>query len=181
MRTQWVRGVHRLLPAKAYVNGTDLFSKLVRLMEQPPAITPAVQPPGESPRTRSTFPRSARLTHDREYDAVYAYKLRKSGVLLAVWVAPSEVPHWRLGLSVSKKTGMAHERVRCKRLVREAFRTVRGTLPMIRNPDLTERGYDLIVSIRSRNGLTLQACRAELMFLVAAAVKEHARRVARSP
>lgn len=46
----------------------------------------------------------------------------------------------RLGITVSKKYGESHERNRFKRIVREAFRLVRGQLI---------QGYDLNVRPRS--------------------------------
>jgi ribonuclease P protein component len=121
------------------------------------------------------FPRSARLTHDREYEGVYAAKVRKSGPLIALWIAPVPSSGWRLGLSVSKKVGMAHERTRCKRLVREAFRLDRNTWPLAPGA-----GHDIIVSVRSRDGMTLDSVRRELTSLVLAGLHELSRRKGRA-
>ena len=56
--------------------------------------------------------------------------------MLLVYGLPNELPHSRLGLSVSRKVGNAVKRVRWKRLIREAFR---------RNRDEIPRKLDLIV------------------------------------
>lgn len=46
-----------------------------------------------------------------------------------VWVAPSEHPQTRLGLTVSRQVGNAVRRNRVKRLVREVFRQHRELFP----------------------------------------------------
>lgn len=46
-----------------------------------------------------------------------------------LWVAPSEQPRARLGLTVSRQVGNAVRRNRIKRLVREVFRQHRELFP----------------------------------------------------
>jgi ribonuclease P protein component len=116
-----------------------------------------------------------RLTHAREFDAVYAGKVRKVRGPLMVFALPN--PHaWpRLGLSVSTRVGGAVRRNAWKRLIREAFRLQQHTLP--RNAQ--GNGYDLIVSVRAapeQAVWTLPACMKALADLAAEADREWRRR-----
>ena len=83
-----------------------------------------------------SFPKSARLLKQGEFDAVYqgdAFAADGTLVIKAVLNGKGET---RLGLSVSKKVGNAVVRNRWKRLIREGFRTQRNELP---------KGLDLVV------------------------------------
>jgi ribonuclease P protein component len=80
-----------------------------------------------------------RLSHAREFDAVYAGKTKESRGPLTVFALPNELGHPRLGLSVGRKVGTAPKRNRIKRLLREAFRLMQHDLP---------RGYDLVINVR---------------------------------
>lgn len=114
------------------------------------------------------FPRSARLTHARQFEAVYAARVQRARGPLAVSGLPNGLPHSRLGLSVGRRVGGAVARNRAKRIVREAFRLSRGDLPA---------GLDLVVSVRPvREGLELERCRALLVELAGAVAREWERR-----
>jgi len=78
----------------------------------------------------------------RPADFRRAYQRRCSAGdgLLLVFGHPNDLPHPRLGLSVSRKVGGAVVRNRWKRLIREAFRLTRAQLPV---------GVDLIVIPRT--------------------------------
>lgn len=69
----------------------------------------------------------------------------------------------RLGLSVSRRCGNAVRRHRLKRLIREAFRTIRLGLP---------RGYDLLAVVHPHEPLAM----AEYAELLARAAEELDRR-----
>jgi ribonuclease P protein component len=86
-----------------------------------------------------TVPRTHRLTHEKQFDAVYAAKTRESRGPLTIFAIPNELGHPRLGLSVPKRVGTAPKRNRMKRLLREAFRLIQHDLP---------RGYDLVINVR---------------------------------
>lgn len=87
---------------------------------------------------RHTFPRSHRLKLPSEFSAVYAARVREGRGPLLVYALPNGLGHSRLGLSVSRKVGVAPRRNRIKRLLREAYRQSRHELPS---------GYDWVVVI----------------------------------
>ena len=111
---------------------------------------------------RLSFTRRQRLTHARQFDAVYAGKVQRSRGPLAVHGIPNGLEFCRLGLSVGRRVGGAVARNRAKRLVREAFRLEREALPSGQG-----QGLDLIVVVRpSAGGLELDSCRILLCDLV---------------
>ena len=83
-----------------------------------------------------SFGRELRIRKQADFDRVYAARLYAADDVLVVNGCPNELPHPRLGLSVSKKVGNAVARNRWKRLIREAFRLSREQLPA---------GIDLVV------------------------------------
>lgn len=101
----------------------------------------------EPPR-RYTLGRSRRLTHAREFSAVYNARCRKAAGPLVIHGRPNGLDHPRLGLSVGRRVGTAVKRNRIKRLVREAFRRLQHDFP---------RGYDVIVVVRPHEVLNLAA------------------------
>lgn len=90
-----------------------------------------------------------RLTRARQFDAVFAARVRVAAGPLAVWGAPNDAGHPRLGLAISRRAGSAVVRNLIRRRLREAFR--------LRQHDLlsTEHGYDLVISARHHEPLTL--------------------------
>jgi ribonuclease P protein component len=116
-----------------------------------------------------------RLTHAREFDAVYAAKVRKVRGPLMIFALPN-VHMWpRLGLSVSTRVGGAVRRNAWKRLIREAFRLQQHTLPR----QAQGNGYDLIVSVRAAPEQplwTLPACMKALAELTTEADREWRRK-----
>lgn len=114
---------------------------------------PVKQLPGQHPVTRPAVPRPAppgpvgrlrrvhRLQHKREFDGVFADGRRAYGPHLLVVAAPVQDPPGlsRLGLAVSRGTGHAPARARLRRLLREAFRSLR--------PHFRHTG-NLVISVR---------------------------------
>jgi len=95
-----------------------------------PAPDPQRAPP-DAPRVRLTLGPSKRLTHAREFDAVYAAKMRKSAGGVSVSSCPNTLGRHRLGLAISRSVGTAAQRTRFKRLIREAFRLHQRELPVL--------------------------------------------------
>lgn len=84
----------------------------------------------------NTFPNTARLRRQYQFDAVYRGKHYAGDGVLVIRAIRNDVDHTRLGLSVSKKVGNAVVRNRWKRLIREAFRKQQIDIP---------RGMDIVV------------------------------------
>ena len=99
--------------------------------------------PDRPTTARPLFRRRHRLTHKREFDAVYAAKVRKHRGPLTVFALPNELANHRLGLSVPKRVGSAPVRNRVKRCLRESFRLLHAELPRHETG-----GYDVIVTVR---------------------------------
>lgn len=119
------------------------------------------------------LPREARLTRASEFRRVYGRGLRARGSSLVVVAEPRRAPGHRLGVSVSKDHGCAVRRNKIKRLLREAFRLERPTLP---------GRFDLVLIPQPRAGkFALVELRAELAALVARLAEGGGRARRRSP
>lgn len=99
-------------------------------------LSEELQPCAEQDR-RYRFDRSKRIRSERDFDLVYQNRVRVYNERMTVCCRPTSPDSpARLGLSVSKKVGKAHIRVRWKRLIREAFRLQYYDIP---------QGFDYIV------------------------------------
>jgi ribonuclease P protein component len=92
------------------------------------------------------FPRSHRLSGKLAFAAVYDAKVKQSRGPLVMYSLPNSLGHGRLGLSISRRVGVAPKRNRIKRLLRESFRLL--------NYEFT-CGYDLILVVRPHAPLPL--------------------------
>lgn len=113
-----------------------------------------------------------RLTHAREFQGVFADRLAKSRGPLTVFLRANDRAEHRLGLSIGRRVGGAVTRVRLKRHIREAFRLDRPVYPK----STTGLHYDIVVSARAHNELSLNDYRDRLREAVEAAHREHTKR-----
>lgn len=89
------------------------------------------------------FPKSARLTKRPEYLAMNRDSRRwVSPHFVFLW-KPNQLPHSRLGITVTKKVAPAVGRNRVKRLVREAFRLAGASAVTSGSP--CPKGVDVVV------------------------------------
>ena len=103
-----------------------------------------------------------RLKSTAEFDAVYNRKKSAADGLMIVFGKRSDLPHPRVGLSVSKKHGSAPVRNRIKRILREAFRTLQHELPA---------GVDFVIVPRVGPPLELAGAKLSLQILAGKVAK----------
>ena len=82
------------------------------------------------------FPKSVRIRRQSEFDLVYSSRTFAADNVLVAKATRNGLEVTRVGLSVSRKVGNAVVRNRWKRVIREAFRKQRLTLP---------KGIDLVI------------------------------------
>jgi len=107
--------------------------------------------------TSQRFSAEFRLKTSAEFELVYRRKCSASDSLILVFVRHNELPHPRLGLSVSRKVGNAVVRNRWKRLLRESFRLTRVDLPP---------GVDIVVIPRAGAEPSLEPLKRSMVRLV---------------
>ncbi len=101
-----------------------------------------------------SFPKGERILKPDDFSRVRKTGKRVSTRSLTIYILPAEPGVRRLGLSVSSRVGNAVVRNRIKRLLREAFRLNKESLP---------RSSDILVSVKSTAGIKdLNDCKQEL-------------------
>ncbi len=105
----------------------------------PPLWTQKTDRLGSSKPVRHPFPKSARVRYRSHFRNI----LKSGNRLVSNWIAidyrlgRSSKP--RLGITVSKRHGKAHDRNRFKRIVREAFRELYPQLPVSLEANISPR------------------------------------------
>ena len=120
-----------------------------------------------------TFPRSRRLTHDLEFQAVYKARVKKTLGPLTAFALPNDRPYPRLGLSI-RKFDRAVDRNTIKRKLREAFRLSADQLPAS-----SQGHYDLVITTRDHEPLELKEYQRLLLELAGQLGREWERRAGR--
>ena len=124
------------------------------------------------------LPRTARLQSSREFEEVYrqGWKAHTRHFVLQGLTRPA--PRFRLGITVSRKVGPAHERNLVKRRVREFVRRHRPELQRALAPAAEQEGLDLVVIAKpGAAGLSQEEAERELW----AGVQRRREAGARSP
>lgn len=103
------------------------------------------QAPDGGPLLDLDLPKDARLLKRAEFLRVYEQGKRIEGRFMTVFVLPSKHIRHRVGVTATKKAiGKAHDRNRCKRLLRESFRLSRAELESV------AQRYDWVLNARRR-------------------------------
>ena len=95
---------------------------------------------------RQTYPKTHRLSGKESFAAVYDARTRQSRGPLTMYAKPNDMSHSRIGISISRRVGIAPKRNRIKRLLRESYRLGRRDIPT---------GYDWIIVVRPHEVLGL--------------------------
>ena len=85
--------------------------------------------PASKTSVKRSFPKSVRLLKRRQYEKLGRSGERLVGKKLVIEALSVSDNGTRLGITVTKKYGKAHDRNRFKRCVREAFRQAYPSLP----------------------------------------------------
>lgn len=109
------------------------------------------------------FQKHEHLRRSADFRRVYDRRRSVSDAWLIVYGCENELPHLRLGLSVSRKVGIAVCRNRLRRLYREAFRLTRDEMPT---------GIDLVLIPRKSEEPTLEWLTQSLPRLVKQVAKK---------
>lgn len=106
------------------------------------------------PAVSHTFHPRHRLRHDREFQAVFGARVKKSAGPLTVFTRPNDLPHPRLGLSIGRRVGPAVRRNLLKRHLREAFRLLQHEIP--RAAADPPASYDIVIASVAHTPLPLE-------------------------
>ena len=79
-----------------------------------------------------------RVKSSQDFDNIIRKKQSFANRQFVIYYQENKLDHMRLGISVSKKLGKAHERNKLKRYVRESFKTRKDFL----------KNYDIIIIVR---------------------------------
>ena len=112
------------------------------------------------------FLKAEHLRRPSDFKRVYDRRRSVSDEWLIVYACENDLPHLRVGFSVSRKVGGAVQRNRMRRLYREAFRLTKHEMPA---------GLDLVLVPRKPDEPDLHALKKALPQLVGAVARKLAR------
>lgn len=95
----------------------------------------------DAPRPQG-LPKEKRLAKRREFVHVYETGRKFFSRYAVLFFAANDLPHSRIGITATKKTGKANVRNRLKRWTREVYRRQREPL------DLDRRSLDIVVNVK---------------------------------
>ena len=107
------------------------------------------------------FPKSHRLSSDREFQSVFTTRHRRESGPLLVYGAENGMGHPRLGLSVSRKVGGAVTRNKIKRRLRESFRRCKVGI---------DAPFDYVIVVRPHKPVTLETYQRHLQIAMSKVV-----------
>jgi len=110
-----------------------------------------------------TFRKHEHLLTPAQFQAVYECRRSVSDSGMILYARANELPHTRVGFSVSRKYGGAVQRNRLRRLYREVFRLTKEQLPA---------GLDLVLIPRNQQEPTFDDLRRSFVKLVKQAHKK---------
>lgn len=88
------------------------------------------------------LPKSRRLTKRPEFVRVYDTGQKQFSRYAVLFFAPNDLPHSRIGVTATKKSGKANIRNRLKRWTREIYRRQREPL------GLDAKSLDIVVNVK---------------------------------
>lgn len=106
------------------------------------------------------FPAKFRLRLKRDFDRVFQEGIVVADGVLVVHVTYNTLDYSRIGISIGRKYGKAHDRNRFKRWCREVFRRQREYLPV---------GLDIVIRAKAGSHPTFQSISQSLPALLARA------------
>lgn len=118
------------------------------------------------------FSKNLHLRSPQDFERVYDGGHRSGDAHLLVFALKNELPHSRIGLSISKKHGGAVQRNLKRRRLREAFRQQQHKLPS---------GVDFIFIPRQRDDSTLGDFQKSMAALTARLVRQLSRTESPAP
>jgi ribonuclease P protein component len=116
-----------------------------------------------SPSKPFAFRPAEHLKRPADFRRVYDRRRSVADSWLIIYACENDLPHLRLGLSVSRKFGKAHQRNRLRRLYREAFRLTRHEMPA---------GLDLVLIPRKPEQPSLEELKRSVPRLVRQAARK---------
>ncbi|MBW3563899.1 MAG: ribonuclease P protein component [Acidobacteria bacterium] len=102
-------------------------------------------PAGESNDSEpapETFSKDQRIRRRSDYNRIYEEGRKLHGRYVVIFVIPGGTSRSRLGITVTKKAGRAHDRNQLKRRVREIFRRAPA------RKELDESPIDIVVNVK---------------------------------